>query len=135
MKLYEIIKTLQEKEDKLEYLKLHKNNDMLKNYLKAVYDLSINYHVDKVQRELGWNLDWMDIIEKEDGEFESDFNYVLESLREIISDERGWVSERIDDLNASISDEAKELLNLLLGRSIGEGITKELVLQVFPDLF
>ena len=139
MSLYSIIKELQAASGsnlKTAILEAFKDNELLKDYLKAVYDPSLSYYQTKIDKSKGWNLDWMDYFEV-NGEWVCDFNCILENVkalanREVTGDK---AKEYLSGLYSCISPESKELLELLIKRSVGAGVGDTMILKVFPDLW
>jgi len=137
--LLNIIKQLQQASGTLEKSKIleqNKGNEILKDYLRRVYDPSISYYQTKIDKSKGWNLDWMDYIEV-DGAWVCDFNFILENVkalanREVTGDK---AKEYLSELYSCISPESKELLELLIKRSVGAGVGDTMILNVFPELY
>jgi DNA ligase-1 len=139
MSLYTIIKELQNASGsnaKTAILKANKDNELLKAYLKAVYDPAISYYQTKVSKKLGWNLDWSDYYE-ENGEYYPNYYHILSqmevlSTRELTGDK---AKNYLNGFYASVSPESQELIELLIKRSIGAGVGDTMILKVFPDLW
>jgi len=139
MSLYTIIKELQNASGsnaKTAILEANKDNELLKAYLKSVYSPAISYYQSKVSEKRGWNLDWSDYFE-DNGSYYPNYRYILSemevlSTREITGDK---AKNYLNDLYASVSPESKELIELILKRSIGAGVGDTMILKVFPDLW
>lgn len=139
MSLYKTIKELQAASGsnaKTAILQANKDNELLKAYLKATYDPALSYYQTKIDKSKGWNLDWMDYIEV-NGEWICDFNYILENVRALANREvtGDKAKEYLSGLYSCISPESKELLELLIKRSVGAGVGDTMILNVFPELY
>lgn len=139
MSLYKIIKELQTASGsnaKTAILEANKDNELLKAYLKAVYDPAINYYQTKIDKTKGWNLDWTDYDEQR-GKYIQNFWHIIESVEPLFK--RKFTGDRakqmLSDLYASVSPESKELLELIIKRSIGAGVGDTMILKVFPNLW
>jgi len=128
MSLYEIIKTLQETQGskaKLAFLESHKDNALLKQYLKAVYDPAINYYQKKVA-----------ITKENQGHpFCED---IIDTIKHYICDRnitgnaaKQWLEQYMYGYNI----EAQELIQYMIKRSIEAGVSDSTILKVFPDLY
>ena len=128
MTLYEIVKELQTASGsnaKTAILEQHKDNELLKDYLKAVYDPAINYYQSKVTKMTAGNMATMD--------------------KELISHMLNTFATRkvtgnaavtlLGGINSALDTEGQELLELLIKRSIGAGVGDTMILKVFPDLY
>lgn len=128
MSLYEIIKTLQETQGskaKLAFLESHKDNALLKQYLKAVYDPAINYYQKKVA-----------ITKENQGHpFCEDIVYTIKHYicdRNITGNAaKQWLEQYMYGYNI----EAQELIQYMIKRSIEAGVSDSTILKVFPDLY
>ena len=137
--LYTIIKELQNASGsnaKTAILEVNKDNELLKAYLRATYDPAINYYQSKVSKKLGWNLDYSDYYE-ENGNYYPNYYHILSEMerlsnRELTGDK---AKNYLNDFYASVSPESKELIELMLKRSIGASVGDTLILKVFPDLY
>ena len=133
MAIYEIIKSLQSAQGniaKQAILDDNKDNELLKAYMKATYDPSISYYQTKIPKgPYNWNLDWMDSPEYP--------NYLLEGVQELASRKvtgKAAINSLLG-LYSSISPEGKELLTLLIDRSIGASVGDKMVLKTWPGLY
>lgn len=128
MSLYTIIKELQNASGsnaKIAILEANKDNELLKAYLRAVYDPAINYYQKKAP--VPTQVYHMP-LEK--------FN--IEGIVHILSDRvitghdaKYWLRREIETLDA----EGQELVKLMIERSIGAGVGDTMILKVFPDLW
>ena len=130
MSLYEIVMTLQAAKGTLEkqaILDSHKDNELLKAYLKAVYDPAISYYqtsVKKVSDATGRCFDFS--------------QYILDAIQYHLAERtitgkqaENWLSA----LHEGASGESKVLIELLIKRSIGAGVGDTMVLKTFPELW
>lgn len=128
MNLYEIIKKLQNtqgSEQKQKLIRENKNSNLLKAYLKAVYDPSLSYYQTKVKRyrdNLGYSFT--------EGTLKALQNTLAH--RELTGDAaKKW----LDNLMKASNDEAQELIELLIKRSIGAGVGETTILKEIPTLW
>lgn len=128
MSLYKIIKELQTASGsnaKTAILEANKDNELLKAYLKAVYDPAISYYQTKVKRHdptlnRALNRETLEAM------------YSTLACRELTGDAaKKW----LDNLMKASSFEAQELIELLIKRSIGAGVGDTMILKVFPNLW
>lgn len=130
MSLYGIIKSLQTATGSLNkqaILDAHKNDVLLKAYLKAVYDPAINYYQTKICKS--------DVVYCCVNEFdEGILNGIIHHLaKRTIT---GKQAERwLTDLYICCNSEGKELTEWLIKRSVGAGIGDTMVLKTFPNLY
>lgn len=128
MNLYTIIKTLQETQGskaKLAFLESHKDNALLKQYLKAVYDPAINYYQKRVA-----------ITKENQGHpFCED---IIDTIKHYICDRnitgnaaKQWLEQYMYGYNV----ETQELIQYMIKRSIEAGVSDSTILKVFPDLY
>jgi hypothetical protein len=129
MTLYEIIKALQStagSKAKKAILEANKDNTLLKEYLQAVYDPSINYYMTKIPSsksgagycELTRAL--IDTIIKQVAERKITGKYAKDFILELVD---------------SLSAEGQELLGYIIARDIRASIAEKTLLSVWPDLF
>lgn len=127
--LYEIIKQIQSasgSNEKIAILQENKENELLKNYLKAVYDPAISYYISKSPRRT-----------QDHGEYEfsqgslDGLNYHLAERNITGNMAANWLQNLVNNLNK----EGQELLELLIKRNIGAGVGETIVLKIFPKLF
>lgn len=128
MSLYKIIKELQSASGsnaKTAILEANKDDELLQDYLQAVYDPAISYYQTKVKRHdptLNYALNR--------GTLEALYSTL--ACRELTGDAaKKW----LDNLMKASSFEAQELIELLIKRSIGAGVGDTMILNVFPDLY
>lgn len=126
--LYKIIKQLQETQGnnaKLAILRENKDNVLLREYMKAVYDPAINYYITKIPPAKAEDV--------------ADFD--LELIHHIVDNIAGRVftgdraKQALKSYNAGMSEEGQELLKLLIKRSIGASVGETMVLKTWPGLF
>ena len=131
MTLYQIIKSLQIVQGniaKQSILDSHKDNVLLKAYLKATYDPSLSYYqkaVPKHGKPTGRqaSFDQADI----------DHAITVFAQRMVTGHAAKVVMQKwLEDQN---SEEDQELCRLLIARSIGAGVGDTMVLKAFPDLY
>lgn len=127
--IYKIIKSLQAvsgSKAKSAILEQNKDNEMLKAYLKAVYDPSISYYISKVPTvsPTGDNVDFSM------GHIEGILYHLAD--RTITGK---MASNWLANLSACASDDCRELIHLLIGRSVGAGIGDTMILKVWPTLY
>ena len=129
MNLYEIIKSLQEAQGsnaKQAILMQHKDNALLKEYMRVTYDPAINFWIKKVPNYVGQG----DLQEFNIGHIESMLGHLAER------DLTGKQAERwLGQLSAAGNAECKELIKLMIDRSIGAGVGDTMVLKTWPDLY
>jgi DNA ligase-1 len=126
--LYTIIKELQNASGsnaKTAILEANKDNELLKAYLKAVYDPSLSYYQTNVKTHpvtLCYSFT------------QGTIQALVKTLvqRELTGDAaKKW----LDNLMKASNKEAQELIQLLIKRSIGAGVGDTMILKVFPDLY
>jgi DNA ligase-1 len=131
MTLYEIIKSLQEAQGsnaKQAILMQHKDNALLKEYMRVTYDPAINFWQKKLQHSdlKTWS---------GTQEFDSiDIHFMLNEIagRKVT----GLAAEA--SLNGHVSalnDEGRTLIQLMMNRSIGAGVGDTMVLKTWPNLY
>lgn len=127
--LYSIIKQLQAASGsnaKTALLEQHKDNVLLKAFLKATLDPSISYYIAKCPVRTN------DFAEYEFSQGTLDgLTYHLAQRNLTGGQASNWLQNLVNNLNKS----GQELLKLLISRSIGAGIGETIVLKVFPKLF
>ena len=127
--IYKIVKSLQTatgSNAKSAILEQNKDNEMLKAYLKAVMDPAISYYISKVPTvsPTGDNVDFsMGHIEG--------MLYHLADRTLTGKMASNWLA----NLSACASDDCRELIHLLISRSVGAGVGDTMILKVWPDLF
>jgi hypothetical protein len=127
--LYTIIKELQNASGsnaKTAILEANKDNELLKAYLKAVYDPLLSYYQTKIPSVKGLT-----------GSEEFSLRDITFAIKELAGREvtglaaeatlGGWVS--------ALNTEGRELMQLLIKRSIGAGVGDTMILKAFPDLY
>jgi DNA ligase-1 len=126
--LYTIIKELQNASGsnaKTAILEANKDNELLKAYLKAVYDPALSYYQTTVKTHpatLCYSFT------------QGTIQAIVKTLaqRELTGDAaKKWLDNLMKDSNK----EAQELIQLLIKRSIGAGVGDTMILKVFPDLW
>lgn len=133
MSLYQIVKilqTVQGSNAKAAILEANKENELLKAYLKAVYDPSVSYYQTKITKKASKEVP-----------LENYSNLDLDTLRGLshFLAERSVTGKQAESwltlLHNHLTDESKELLELLIKRSIGAGVGDTMILNVFPELY
>lgn len=131
MKLYEIIKSLQNAQGSLAkqaILMQHKDNELLKSFMKATYDPSINYYQKKVPYKnsaYAPGMYWWDV----------------DTIEEIVQTFSGRLltgkqaKYKLSQIYGYMYSEDQELLQLLLDRSIGASVGDTMVLKTWPNLY
>jgi DNA ligase-1 len=130
MTLYEIVKSLQNAQGsnaKQAILLKHKDNELFKAYIKAVYDPAINYYQKKIATHTYEG--------KQHYEFTQDtLDGILYHLAE--RNIAGRQAERwLGDLYAAQTPESKMLVKCLIDRSVGAAVGDTMVLKTWPDLY
>lgn len=130
MSLYKIIKELQSASGsnaKTAILQANKDNELLKAYLKAVYDPAISYYQTKITKS---------------GEILHSYcNLTFDTLHGLKYHlaERNITGKQAEHwltvLHMHLTEEGRELLELLIKRSIGAGVGDTMILNVFPELY
>lgn len=131
MSLYEIIKALQNAQGniaKQTILNEHKDNALFKAYMKAVYDPAINYYQKKIPILPDWdnsgthglNIEWINELIHQ----LSNRKVTGTSAKTYL----GWFSH-------VMNTESRELLELIIDRSIGASVGDTMVLKTWPDLY
>ena len=127
--IYKIVKSLQNAKGTLEksaILGQNKDNEMLKAFLKTCYDPSISFYISKVPTvsPTGDNYDFsMGHIEG--------MLYHLADRTLTGKTASNWLA----NLSACASDDCRELIHLLIGRSVGAGVGDTMILKVWPTLY
>lgn len=130
MSLYKIIKELQSASGsnaKTTILQANKDNELLKEYLRMVYDPSLSYYQSKITK----------VTDQNDTEHEFGFHtlsgieYHLAERHITGKQAEYWLANLYKHLNF----QGQELLELLIKRSIGAGVGDTMILKVFPDLW
>lgn len=126
--LYTIIKELQNASGsnaKTTILEANKDNELLKAYLKAVYDPAISYYQTKVVKTASSNIATMDLD-------------LIQHMYEQFAQRKvtgNHAAVKLTGINSCLDAEGQELLELLIKRSIGAGVGDTMILKVFPDLY
>ena len=131
MSLYQIIKSLQQAQGsnaKAAILEANKDNELLKEYLRATYDPAISYyqkavpkHGEPSGRQVGF--DKMDIQ-----------HAIATFANRLVTGDAAKLAMKnwVEDQN---SVEDQELCKLLISRSVGAGVGDTMILKVWPDLY
>jgi DNA ligase 1 len=128
MTLYQIVKSLQSAQGniaKQAILDENKDNPLFKQYMKATYDVGINYFIKKAPK--GRNHNNLDFRKAEIDEA----LFYLAERRLTGTDAKEWLQRIMDSLNP----EGQELMSLMIGRSIGASVGDTMVLKTWPDLY
>jgi len=128
MSLYEIIKALQNAQGSLAkqaILMQHKDNELLKEYMRAVYDPSINFYQRKAPVPSYVYEDNLEIVN-------------IKGIVHMLSDRivtghkaKDWLKREMEVFNA----EGQELIKLMIDRSIGASVGDMMILKTWPDLY
>ncbi len=127
--LYTIIKELQNASGsnaKTAILEANKDNELLKVYLKALYDPSISYYQTRLPK-----------IDKSTpiGTLGSELiNWFIAELggRKVTG---SLAVKCLKETLENVDTQSQELIELLIKRSIGAGVGDTMILKVFPDLY
>jgi DNA ligase-1 len=127
--LYEIIKSLQAAPGsiaKQAILDANKDNELFKAYMKAVYDVGINYY----QKKLPKGCDAFGSTK----EFEQlDIDMMMELAERKYTGHEALA--RLHGHASAVSGETRELLQYMLDRKIGASVGDTMVLKTWPDLY
>jgi DNA ligase-1 len=127
---YTIVKSLQTAQGniaKQAILDANKGDENFKAYMKAVYDVGINYYQSKLPK--GY---------EKLGPATAEFGEADMRLMEHLANRVYTGSEAINRLKghaAALNPEGQELLGLMLKRSIGASVGDTMVLKTWPDLY
>ncbi len=126
--LYNVVKALQNASGsnaKQAILEVHKDNELLKAFLKACYDPAISYYISKAPKvgSVGQN-------ELSIGTLEG-VQYHLADRNITGKQAQKWLHYLMEAANK----ESQELIELLIKRSIGAGVGDTMILKAFPDLY
>jgi DNA ligase-1 len=130
MTLIEIIRSLQQAKGnkaKQALLDEHKGNDLLKAYLKAVYDPAINYYQTKLPA-----------AKEVAREHKSPFAAVSLTYMRELSARQVTGKLAVSFLSSVLGDhddDGQELIGYIIKRSIGGSVGETMVLNTFPGLF
>jgi DNA ligase-1 len=129
MNIFTIVKSLQDAQGNLAkqaILDANKGNEAFKEYMKAVYDVGINYYqsklpkgYDEVQGPAEFGI--ADLL------FMGHLSKRIYSGREAVN--------RLKGHTQALNAEGQELMNLLVKRSIGASVGDTMVLKTWPDLY
>lgn len=128
MKLYDIVKSLQEAQGNIAkqcILMQHKDNELFKEYMRAVYDPGINYYQKKIPKPN--HIGVCDF-----GEL--DIKEMLLSYAERKYTGNAAISLLKGHLE-TLNEHGQKLMSLLLDRSIGASVGDTMVLKTWPDLY
>jgi len=128
MKLYDIIKSLQSAQGniaKQSILDENKDNVLFKAYMKAVYDVGINYYMKKSPKVHASSLATVDL------EF---VDWIVACIAGRVV--TGKDAENVLKMNLAAMDaEGQELVQYILDRKIGASVGDTMVLKTWPDLY
>lgn len=129
MKLYEIIQQLRNAKGSIEkqnILIANKDDALFKAYMKAVYDVGINYHVTKLPKDVSpGNMATLD-------------QEYLDWLSEAVKERKFAGNEGKSLLKVTLATfdaEGGELFKYIIDRSIGASVGDTMVLKTWPDLY
>lgn len=128
MSLYQIITALQQAKGtkaKQAILEQHKDNELLREYLKAVYDPAINYYMTKLPKVYVTGVHNLNIPE-------------IQDLIDSIAGRKYTGKAAVTAMNhvlKLLTSESQELLGYIIKRDIKAGIAESTVLKVWPGLF
>ena len=129
MSLFEIIKALQNafgSKAKLAILKEHKENELLREYMKATYDPAINYWQKKIPKyESCTPIGTLD-------------SKLIKWFIDEVAGRKVTGSFAVKCLKETLQNcdaEGQELIKLMIGRSVGASVGDTMVLKAWPDLY
>lgn len=129
--LYEIIKSLQNASGsnaKLAILEDNKDNELLKEYLRATYAPSISYYQKSVPKH--------GLPSGRQASFDlKDIEHAIRAFANRLvtgDDAKRCMKKWLEDQN---SVEDQELCRLMISRSVGAGVGDTMILKVWPDLY
>lgn len=129
MSLYKIVKSLQNAQGNLNkqaILMQHKDDKLFKEYMRAVYDVGINYYQKKIPK-------YKKALPHGSSLIESRLHDLLPlTEREVTGDA---AVKYLFGLFNRDSIEGQELLELIINRSIGASVGDTMVLKTWPDLY
>lgn len=129
--LFEIIKSLQSasgNNEKLAILQAHKDDELLKAYLKATYDPAISYY-QKAAPKCGFQHSSIDC------EFGmEDIIFAVETLAGRKLTGTAAIVGLAGHMGA-LTEEGRKLMSLLISRSVGAGVGDTMILKTWPDLY
>lgn len=130
MTLYEIIQSLRNASGniaKQAILDANKDNELFRAYMKAVYDVGINYY----QKKLPKGADKFAVGDNSFGEL--DITMMSELAERKFT---GYEAQaRLIGHYSALNSEARELLTYILDRKIGASVGDTMVLKTWPDLY
>jgi len=132
MTLYQLITLIRETQghtNKLTLMRQHKDNELFKNYMQAVYDPTLNYYLTKLPKYD------KTLIEKEVAlEFTQD---TLSSLMKLATRQitGNKAKQFLSKLLCYLNDEGRELVGYIIRRNINGNVGDGMVLKVWPELF
>lgn len=130
MPLFQIIKALQGANGsnaKLALLQEHKDNELLKAYLRATYDPALSYYQKKLPCLKTWPVG-------HEGFNQQDIDFVIGRIASRSVTGHSAIAE-LGGHTSALTPEGRELMRLLISRSVGAGIGDTLILKVFPGLW
>jgi DNA ligase-1 len=129
MSLYEIVKSLQNAQGSLAkqaILMQYKDNELFKEYMRAVYDPAINYYQKKIPKyESVKNIGTLD-------------EHLIKWFLDEIAGRKVTGAFAIKCLKETLQNcdtEGQELIKLMIDRSIGASVGDTMVLKTWPDLY
>jgi DNA ligase-1 len=128
MNLYTIVKSLQAAQgniNKQAILDFNKDNALFKSYMKATYDVSLNYYQKKIPKTDVVGARPFDAI---------DISSMRSQLAERVFTGKAAINALRQNYEA-INAEGQELLSLMIDRSIGASVGDTMVLKTWPDLY
>lgn len=131
MSLYEIVKSLQNAQGNLSkqaILMQHKDDKLFKEYMRAVYDPAINYWQRKVPP-------LKTVVCSPSSEFGAEHIEMLIGYLAERKDTGDKAKATLGFIHHSLNGQGKELVELIINRSIGASIGDTMVLKTWPDLY
>lgn len=129
MSLYKTIKELQAASGsnaKTAILQANKDNELLKAYLKAVYDPSLSYYQTKLPK-----------INKSTPIGTLDFELINWFVTELAGRKvtGAFAIKCLKETLENVNIQSQALIELLIKRSVGAGVGDTMILNVFPELY
>ena len=131
--VYALVKALQAAKGNIEkqaILDANKDNKVLKTYMKAVYDVGLNYYMKKLPEAT------VDAERNQSCEFNS--YSIIEVFMDVIAGRKKTGAEAkkwVADMRGCFDANGQELMQYILDRKIGASVGDTMVLKTWPDLY
>lgn len=130
MTLYEIIKSIKEAKgslNKQSIMDSHKENPLLKSYMRAVYDPAISYYQKKLSKDVD---SWTGTKEFD----QRDIDFMIDEIAaRKVTGLAAFAS--LGGHSSALNKEGRELIKFILDRSIGASVGDTMTLKTWPGLF